>query len=302
MKQSLEGLVGLCVAFLTPSCYAFPVSVQHTPQQSAAMSLVKSAIAAEGGERVLFSVKSLALTGSAYTNHLQDSANTEGPWATDFEQFTIYEEFEHPASREVSIRAAASAQAGVTVTRDELISEGVDAVLTTKDGRATVNYTSTAHDDWYWLSPVRVMLTAKNARDLRVGKSVALRGASADDVIFTWEGQPVHVYIDRNTHLPIEVDYLQCYPDSVAKNAWGDMRIRVIYSNWELEPTGLHFPLQSDVYLNDRPLRVSAIRTITVNPDIPGTEFEITPAIREDYAQELHDVDATPLGQAGNGD
>ncbi|HEY1891849.1 MAG TPA: hypothetical protein VGG63_15695 [Steroidobacteraceae bacterium] len=264
--------------------------------------MVSESILALGGEARLRAVKTLILIGSSYTNHLQDSANPRGPWLTDFDRFTEYQDLQRRSLRRDSTSDDTTARPTSTTIHRELIAEGIDAHLTVTGGASAVDYTTAAHDDWIDLSPLRVMLTALQAPDLRLSAHTEETGIPTTVVTFRWEGFPVKIYIDDFTQLPLAVESLQSYPDAVARGAWGDVRLRATFSNWDLEPGGLHYPLQTNTTLNGQPLRVISVAKVELNANMPANQLAVIAAIRHDYAHEIHDVDQTPLGEPGNGD
>ena len=267
-----------------------------------AAALVQSSIQAMGGERILQSVTGLVLSGDAYQNHLQESAHPGNPWLVTFDHFTEYQDLAGQRMRRKSAQTADAASTTATTFWDELVAAGIDSVSSENDGKTEVDYTATAHDDWLDLGPVRILLTAKQATDLHSLPDSRVNGIPTHVITFHWHNSPVKVDIDSYTNLPFVVEYLQTYPDSVAKNAWGDMTIRITYSNWDLERGGLHYPLQWNTALNGSPSRTVQISKVQVNPALPAELFALTSAIRDDFAHEIHDVDQTPLGEPGNGD
>lgn len=270
--------------------------------KAGAAAVVSESIRALGGEKRLRSIKTLTLVGNSYTNHLQDSPNPRGPWLVDFDRFTEYQDLEHRKLRRDSAADTASISSSVTTSQRELVARGIDAHLTVENGTARVDYTTDAHEEWSDLGPLRAMLTALHAPDLSLAAARELHGVPTTVVTFSWQASPVKVFVDDFTELPLAVEYSQSYPDSVARAAWGDMLVRTTYSNWELEPGGLHYPLQADTTLNGQPLQVVSIAKVELNTSLPANPFTVTRAIKADYTHEIHDVDLTPLGEPGNGD
>lgn len=301
-SKSTTALLGSIVCVLAGAASSLHAERESLSAKARAKTVVGESIRVLGGEARLRSIGAIALTGSSYTNHLQDSQNPQGPWLVDFDRFTEYQDLRQRRLLRDSATDATSARATVTTVHRELIAQGIDAHLTVKNGAVSVDYTSTAHDDWIDLGPLRVMMTAMQAPDLQVTANTDAKGVPTTVVAFRWRGSPVKVFIDDFTKLPLTVEYLQSYPDSTAKGAWGDMVVRSTYSNWELEPDGLHYPLQTDTTLDGQPLRVVSIAKVELSTSFPADRFTVTSAIRKDYAGEIHDVDQTPLGEPGNGD
>lgn len=301
-SRALLSVLGLTITAMAGASAGLRTSSADPGAGTRAKSLISESIQALGGEGPLRSIETLTLTGSSYTNHLQDSASTQGPWAVDFDRFTECEDLQHRRLLRDSAVDAASAQATATKVHRELIAGGIDAHLTVENGIARVDYTTTAHDDWVDLGPIRIMATAMRAPDLHVTGNVEVAGTPATVVTFRRRGLPVKIFISDFTKLPLAVEYSESYPDSVARTAWGDMVVRATYSNWELEPGGLHYPLQTDTTFNGQPSSVVSIAQVALNAPLPAGQFTVTAAIKADYAHEIHDVDRTALSEPGNGD
>src|SRR6185437_7897216 len=301
-SRALVAPLAATVAVLTGASATLRATPAAVHPEARAKTLVSESINALGGEERLRSIRTLTLVGSSYTNHLQDSPNPRGPWLVDFDRFTEYQDLRQRTLLRDSAANPASARATATTLHRELVAEGIDAHLTIENAIARVDYTTAAHDDWIDLGPLRVMLTALHAPDLHVSASRRLHGIPTTVVTFRWQGLPVKIFINDFTKLPLAVEYFQSYPDSVARAAWGDMAVRTTYSNWELEPGGLHYPLQTDTTLNGQPLKVVSLTKVSLGTGLAADQFTVTSAIRGDYAQETHDVDRIPLGQRGNGD
>lgn len=82
------------------------------------------------------------------------------------------------------------------------------------------------------LGPLRLLLTASRASDLRFEAPEMLRSTLHAVVAFTWGKVPVRVALNAFNHLPDAVETTEEFHDFWY--FWGDVKQRVYFDNWEL--------------------------------------------------------------------
>lgn len=89
------------------------------------------------------------------------------------------------------------------------------------------------------LGPLRLLLTASDAPDLRFAAPETLRATAHAVLAFTWRKVPVRIALNPFNHLPDAVETTQEFHDFWY--FWGDVRQRIYLDNWQLFH-GIAFP------------------------------------------------------------
>jgi len=89
------------------------------------------------------------------------------------------------------------------------------------------------------LGPMRLLLTALGAADLRFDTAQRLRSTLHPVVSFTWQSRPVRVLINPFNHLPDAVETVAVFYDHWYQ--WGDVRQRIYWDNWQTVH-GIRYP------------------------------------------------------------
>ncbi len=155
---------------------------------------------------------------------------------------------------------------------------------------------------WETQNPLRALLLADTAADLRLRHSVLLHDHRMDVVAFRNGPYPVRLLIDALTHLPAAVEATVSYsaPTStgVAWNSWGDVAERTEYMNWNVI-SGIRYPFQWDVFRNDNLNRTTSISSAEVDTSVSEDDFRITPrALAEAAKTQGETADNLPLGHS----
>jgi hypothetical protein len=133
------------------------------------------------------------------------------------------------------------------------------------------------------LSPERVLITALDDPNLHRLADLILQGVPHHVVEFTWQGSPVRIYLNADTHLPTAVEWVTAYPYGIFWSIWGDVTTRVYYSLWWMQ-NGIHYPLQADIVRNRLPDQTVTITKLDFNPSFAESEFTIPPETRKAFA------------------
>lgn len=262
----------------------------------AAASLLRQAMAAQGGEQLLRQVRTVAFEASGYRNMLEQSERPEGPYLVEFHEASELHDHERSAlRRQLQVRVPPSQSYAVTtvVAKDVAMIErgGTQAPGRARDARLAAESLA--------LSPERVLVTALDAPDLRRGKDTTLHGVPHQVVEFSVDGAPARLYLSQYTHLPSALEY----SGALARNGYaaylGDVVQRTLWSFWRLDRSGLRFPMQWDVRLNDLPDRTFMLRSLKVNAPYDAKLVEVPAAVasRFDPAAPAPDPSQMPLGQ-----
>ncbi len=112
---------------------------------------------------------------------------------------------------------------------------------------------------WEIQDPLRALLLARAAADLKQEPDVMRHQARQHVVAFHHGRWPVRIYVDERLGLPTATEAMVSFDegstDVVALKSFGDIVERSEFMAYDLS-AGLRAPLQTDVYRNDRPYRV----------------------------------------------
>lgn len=247
--------------------------------QSAA-DLLHAGLMAMGGEGKIRSLNALHLQGLSERNMLEQSERPEGPYIVETDQVEEWRDFAHSNWRNTT-KARVAIQPEFTMTAT--VSGGAASLAF--DGQpvpASGEQVQQAEESLA-LSPERVMITALASPDLHRLPDLVLQSVPHQAVEFSWQGSPVRVYLNAETHLPTAVERVSAYPFGIFWSIWGDVTTRIYYSFWWLQ-NGIHYPLQADVVRNGLPDHTLTISKLEFNPSLTAADFDISPETRAAFA------------------
>lgn len=264
----------------------------NTPPDAAHRDL-HDAIQAMGGAKALHHIQSVHLVAQGYRNMLEQSERPEGPWIPDFSHVDQWVAFaRHEVRTTVTggqwtppVETFVSDGAAVSVVHPESRNPK------TRPGRhAAVRQAAVRMA----LGPERMLLTALAAADLHAEATVTLQHVPQKVLAFTWHEAPVRLFLNAWTALPTAVEITRPHPYDFFWNPWGDVTTRIYYSFWSLQPGGLRYPMQSDVWRNGQHASTRFIGKLVLNPPPSGKSPVITAAQRKAFHQQ-NMVDQYPL-------
>ncbi|HZV65316.1 MAG TPA: hypothetical protein VFG03_10475, partial [Telluria sp.] len=151
---------------------------------------------------------------------------------------------------------------------------------------------------WETQDPIRALLLARSAADLKREPDQDLHGAPQHVVSFHNGRYPVRIFIDDRLGLPSATEAIVSYTNgsagTVAWNAWGDVTERAEFMNYDFKD-GLRYPQQTDVYVNGEHSRVSARSELRIGAE---EDAALLAALPEIPAPAPFDINGLALGQA----
>ncbi len=250
------------------------------PTMSAADVLAK-AIEAMGGEARLTSLKSLTLDSIGHGWALEQSERPEGPWLSTYSQALEVRDYEHDrrwvqAQRRNWVSPSWSTAAIQVVVDGRAFQTGTvqGAVRWAPGSPAAV----TAKEEQFALSPERILLTAKAAKDLRALPDEEQQHVAQNVLGFSWQDARVRLLLNRWTHLPTMLEIVR--RDPTWGTIWGDVTTRQWFSFWTLEKGGLMYPRQTSEELNGQPYRDTTVQGLTVDGALDDTKFGVPDEVR----------------------
>jgi hypothetical protein len=256
-----------------------------------AITLLQSAIAAQGGEAALRSIKTLRVKTDGYRNMLEQSERPEGPYIVEFQRVTV----EHDVTKH---RWRARTESSIPPFADyaaEIVADDSAAMRVRGANKAPGNADLlTTTKETMALSPARLLLTALDAGDVALGTPATIQSVPQDVVRFSLDGAPVTLFLNRFTHLPTAVDYA----GPLARDGYwrfvGDAPMRTYFSSWLVGDRGIRLPMQWDVERG--PLREATymVRSLQIDAPLADADMAIPEDIRAKFAAA---VAAPPAGQ-----
>jgi hypothetical protein len=131
------------------------------------------------------------------------------------------------------------------------------------------------------LSPERMLFTALDARDLKLEPEVKLRGMMQRAVAFSWHGRQVRILLNPYNGLPTALDVIGGDP---LFSMWGVVTETTQFSYWNIEPGGVRYPRQLDVFWNGVTKASTSVTKLRVNPAVEATSFTIPDDVRQAFA------------------
>ncbi len=128
------------------------------------------------------------------------------------------------------------------------------------------------------LGPLRLLMTAADARDLHYGPMETLRSTPHTVIAFTWEKVPVRVLLNAHNHLPDAVETTQQFRDFWY--FWGDTEQRVYWDNWKFV-SGIEYPSNEIVERNGVIWKSSETLDVQFNPPVDEGRFALDPKVAQ---------------------
>lgn len=262
---------------------------------SAATTLLRQALAAQGGEAKLRAITVLRWSAVGYRNMLEQSERPEGPFIVEHQ--TVAEIHDHGAGRLRSVTD--SAIYPVAKFSAGFVADKSAAVRLSGEARSPGSAEMVALvRETLALSPERLLLTALDAPDAHIEPGTVLQSTPQDVVAFSLDGAPVRLYLNRYTHLPTVTDYAGPLARSGYWRFLGDVTMRTSYGFWWIAKGGVRMPMHWDVARNGLPESSYAIHDLGIDGPVPEAALAISPAERAAFAALSPPVglDALPLG------
>ena len=133
------------------------------------------------------------------------------------------------------------------------------------------------------LAPERLLLAAREARDLRRIGDTTIAGGPYARVVATVDGIRRTILLRRSTGFLSAVHFRGGEPNDFGLVPYGEMAIELWYSAWRKQPSGIVYPYQWDVRRAGRPYKRMTVITATFNPPATPDSFVVTDSLRTAY-------------------
>jgi hypothetical protein len=231
-------------------------------------ALVDTAIERMGGREVIDSVQRLSTEEDGLQYHVMDAERPGPPFFPDYFHAEEQIDFHLPALRR---KFTAGADALYGNNADTVFTANGASALNQRNGKTVPRRTPTPRH-WLLQNPVAVLRAALAANDLKSAADVTLLGITQRCVSFHQEGTFVQLFFNPfNGYLSgSEITTTELW-----EAIWdiADVRLKTIYTSWELEAGGFHYPLQWDVFFDDYPFQTRTISKVSINPNFNADQF-----------------------------
>src|SRR5580698_8012957 len=122
------------------------------------------------------------------------------------------------------------------------------------------------------LGPMRLLLSALSAADLRFDGAQRLRSTLHPVLAFNWQGRPVRVLINPFNHLPDAVETVAVFYDHWYQ--WGDVHQRIYWDNWQTVH-GLRYPTNEVEERNGILWESRQVLKVDLNPAMDTGTFKL---------------------------
>jgi len=263
IKFRLHLLINVCLA-LGLTCASLRADAAPDPH-----ALVNTAIERMGERQVFDSVQRLSTEEDGLQNHAMDAEHPGPPYFPDYFHAEEQIDFQLPALRRK-----------FTVGADPLYGNNADTVFTTsgatavnqRNGKTVPRRTPTPRH-WLLQNPVAVLRAALAASDLKFAENETILGISQRCVSFHQGDTFVRLFLNPLNGYLTGSEITTTEPWEAIWDI-ADVRLKTIYTSWEIQSGGLHYPLEWDVFFDDYPFEMRTISKVSVNPTFNADQFQ----------------------------
>jgi hypothetical protein len=245
-------------------CVALPAVAAQDPHR-----LVDTAIEKMGGHQVFDSVQRLSIEEDGLQYHVMDNEHPVPPFYPDYFHVEEQIDFHLPALRR---KFTTGADALYGNNADTVFTSSGTSAVNQRNGKQVLRRTP-APRHWLLQNPVAVLRAALAADDLKSAADLTILGITQRSVTFHQGDTFVRLFFNplNGTLTGSEITTTEPW-----EAIWdiADVRLKTIYTSWDIEPGGFHYPLQWDVYFDDYAFQTHTISKVSVNPSFNADQFQ----------------------------
>lgn len=278
--------------------FSLLLSLPAPAEEDVARSQVRAAAEAMGGEARLRALTSLRIQGIGHWNLVEQSERPEPPWLTMYEQLDETRDLRRGRLRQRSEGRGALLDAWQSFTL--ILAD--DVVAGERGGKMGPAGAAQLQDmrERLLLAPERVLLTALGAAELRTEPDEVLQDAPHHVVSFHQGRARIRLFLHANTRLPTAVELTEAYPEDFFWSVWGDVRTRILFQAWSLEPGGLLYPHQWDRERNGQLVQSFTVTNVTLNAPLSEADFTLPDDVKKGFAaRKATKLEELPLVRPG---
>jgi len=269
-------LVILALTLASTATASFGAQLTTGPSSPTAAAVLREAIDAQGGEPALLGVRAVHLDTMSHEYMLEQSERPEGPWYVRYVQTSeLRSSALRRLRRQTQRRDWNSPTWSPATPLVQVIDDRTSAYAVGATWRPGFGADVDQVADTFELSPERLLLTARAAKDVRLGSAAIVQGVSQQVIHFTWRGCPATLYLNDWTKRPTRLTIVRDDENGI----WGDVTESRTFGWWDVQK-GVWYPRQTTIDWNGRPLRDTSVLKLTINPEIKDEDFEVPPETR----------------------
>ena len=243
---------------------------------------IARALDAMGGRRRLAEVKGVALDVTGHTE-LMEQSYRQAPFITAYHRSKIMLDLSDGRLREDGHDVWPESDPGQAESDHSLIVTADGCGYPGPQGDSPCGLaTLTDARQALALGPLRLLMSAADAKDLHYEAAQTLRSTQHTVVAFTWNAVPVRVLLNAYNHLPDAVETIQQFWDFWY--FWGDTKQRVYWDNWKVA-SGIVYPTNEIVERNGAIWRSNQTLDLVLNPPIDEKRFALDPKVAQQSTQ-----------------
>ncbi|MEI9810619.1 MAG: MBL fold metallo-hydrolase [Bacteroidota bacterium] len=239
-------------------------------------------------------IQSFGYSGLGYSLAVEQSERSEGPYLPMPLNRTVLKDLVKKQAHFFENAAFYN-----TGNRTTYVIDGPYIAFKARDGQLFPWMLENMTADELTLAPEFILQDALQAGDLYYQKDTLLQQVSNVILVFKLNKYPVRLFISKETDFLTAVEITKPYSSGYL-NIWGDTKKTILYSFWNLLQKDLHYPLQSDTYVNGWYYTSFLINKWKINAAVGGDSLRIPDSLRTviplqgkqilgDYAKGLDD-------------
>ncbi len=133
------------------------------------------------------------------------------------------------------------------------------------------------------VAPERVVLLAREAADLQLGRDTTIDGLPTRRVTATVGGFPMTIFLRSGDGLPAMSRFRAAQPNDFGLLPWGAMEVETWYSRWTRTAAGVALPFQLDQRRVGRQYKRMSVQSIAFDTVATPETFAISDSLRGVY-------------------
>jgi hypothetical protein len=238
-----------------------------------AKEILNQSIACLGGDSLLNRIESVFYSGYSYRNAIEQSERPDGPFIFEPAGFKFYIDLHRKL-----LYQQTNGQM-FTFADDQTRLADSSSYAESQDNSVVPALQDRLMQDENDLSPLSIYYTALKSKDLHLQRDTILQRNPQKVLAFSWHHFPVKVFINSHTHFLTAYEMVKPYNDDFL-DVWGDSKKMVYYSFWFLEPNGLHYPYQKDIYINGWHYGSEMITGFEINKYMSADSIKIADSVK----------------------
>ena len=146
----------------------------------------------------------------------------------------------------------------------------------------SIAYVDERHE-LFAIAPERILLAARDAADLKLGRDTTIDGLPAARLTATVDRFAMTLFLRRGDGLLAMSRFRAAQPNDFGLLEWGPMEVETWYSRWTRTAAGVAFPFQLDQKRVGRPYKRMSVLAMAFDTVATAETFAISDSLRSLY-------------------